>query len=88
MATQARASNSPTKEYFTLPEMAQYSGLGVRTLRDAIKDGEHPLPHFRVGHKTILISRTDFAEWLDRFRVDQGGEIDRLVKLALVGVCQ
>ena len=56
------------KEYFTLPELAHYSGLGIRFLRDALKDPEYPLPHFRINKKTIIVSRTEFNEWLEIFR--------------------
>lgn len=67
------------KEYFTLPQLADFSGLGIRYLREAIKDPVHPLPHFRLNNKTILVSRTEFAEWLEQFRAGQERETDRLV---------
>lgn len=67
------------KEYFTLPELSDYSGLGIRFLREALKNSDHPLPHFRLNNKTILVSRSEFAEWLEHFRPGQGSEIDRLV---------
>ncbi len=67
------------KDYFTLPELAAYSGLGVRFLRDAIKDPDHPLPHFRPNKKTILVSRLEFAEWLERFRADNRGSLNQIV---------
>ena len=90
MAGYQQSSKNPPayfpKEYFTIKELNHFSGLGERFLRDSLKDPQHPLPHFRIGHKTILISRSDFAQWIERFHVDRGSEIDRLVNLALVGV--
>ncbi|MBM4274144.1 MAG: hypothetical protein FJ134_06760 [Deltaproteobacteria bacterium] len=68
------------KDYFNLPELAAYSGLGIRFLRDALKDPEHPLPHFRMNNKTILVCRLEFAEWLERFRADSRGSLNQLVE--------
>jgi hypothetical protein len=67
------------KEYFNLRELAHYSGLGMRFLRDTIKDPEHPLPHFRINKKTIIVSRTDFIEWLETYRADGRNNIDQIV---------
>lgn len=75
-----------TPEYFNLPGLAQFCGLGVRTLRDAIKSREHPLPHFRVGHKTILVSRVDIIQWLKKYRTDEKSEIDQAATQALAGI--
>jgi hypothetical protein len=63
------------KDYFALTELAAYSGIGIRFLRGALKDPEHPLPHFRLNNKTILVSRQEFSEWLEKFRA---GNQDRL----------
>lgn len=67
------------KEYFNLRELAQYSGPGTRFLRDTLKDPEHPLPHFRLNNKTILVSRLEFADWLERFRAVSYDSLDQIV---------
>ncbi|MCX5906891.1 MAG: hypothetical protein NTY64_06825 [Deltaproteobacteria bacterium] len=56
------------KDYFTLPQLSVFSGLGIRFLRDALKDPDRSLPHFRLNNKTILVSRQEFGEWLEKFR--------------------
>ena len=73
-------------EYFTIPQLSVFSGLGPRFLRDSLKHPEHPLPHFRLNSKTILISREDLAEWLEHFRGDRGNQVDQLVRLVVAGV--
>ena len=67
------------KEYFNLRELSQYSGLGIRFLRDALKDPEHPLPHFRINKKTIITSRTDFIEWLETYKANDKNNVDLIV---------
>lgn len=67
------------KDYFNLPELAAYSGLGIRFLRDALKDPEHALPHFRMNNKTILVCRLEFAEWLERFRAGNQDSLNQVV---------
>ncbi|MBW1992468.1 MAG: hypothetical protein JRI59_10240 [Deltaproteobacteria bacterium] len=68
-----------SQEYFTLRQLSAFSGLGVRFLREALKNPDRPLPHFRLNNKTIIVSRHEFAEWLEHFRVGSGEEIDRIV---------
>jgi hypothetical protein len=72
------------KSYFTLPELSVYSGLGIRFLRDAIKDPEHPLPHFRLNKKTILVSRHAFADWLEPFKADSHESINQVVNQVMI----
>lgn len=67
------------KDYFTLPQLSAFSGLGIRFLRDALKDPDHPLPHFRLNSKTILVSRLEFAEWLEKFRADNDGNLHQII---------
>jgi hypothetical protein len=72
------------KDYFTLPQLSAFSGLGIRFLRDALKDPDHPLPHFRLNHKTILVSRLEFAEWLERFRDGNGNSLHQIVDQVMI----
>lgn len=67
------------KDYFTLPQLSAFSGLGIRFLRDALKDPDHPLPHFRLNNKTILVSRLEFAEWLEKFRAGNNDGLNQIV---------
>jgi hypothetical protein len=74
------------KEYFNLRELALYSGLGIRFLRDALKDPEHSLPHFRINKKTIIVSRTDFIEWLETYKADATNSIDQIVDQVILDI--
>lgn len=72
-----------SKEYFNLSELSHYSGLRIRFLREAIKNSDHPLPHFRLNNKTILVSRREFAEWLEHFRAGDQSEVDKIASEVL-----
>lgn len=72
------------KDYFTLPQLSAFSGLGIRFLRDALKDPEHPLPHFRLNNKTILVSRLEFAEWLEKFRTGSHDSLHQIVDQVMI----
>jgi len=81
-----QTSRQHASRYLTLPQFKQYCGLGKRFLREAIKDSAHPLPHYRVNNKTILISTDDFDNWLQRYRVDGNSDLDRIVDGVLRGL--
>ena len=53
-------------QYFDLEGLSIYSALKVPTLREYIK--ERKLPAFKVKGK-ILIRRSEFDLWLEKFRV-------------------
>jgi hypothetical protein len=52
--------------FFDLKGLERFSGIPVSTARQYIKDAG--LPCFRVRGK-ILISRHEFTDWLERYRV-------------------
>lgn len=60
------SSVSLKDQYFDLEGLSTYSALRVPTLREYIKDKK--LPAFKVRGK-ILIRRSEFDLWLERFRV-------------------
>ncbi len=70
--------------YLSLKALSAHSGMSIRTLRKALNDPVHPLPHFRPGGK-ILIRRSDFDQWMTRFRQD-GSDLDALVSQIVKGV--
>ncbi|MFQ5684897.1 MAG: helix-turn-helix domain-containing protein [Candidatus Binatia bacterium] len=71
--------------YLSLRALATYSGLSVRTLRKALADSAHPLPHYRPGGSKVLVRRSDFDRWMLRFR-REGQDLDRMVSQALGGL--
>jgi excisionase family DNA binding protein len=54
-------------EYFKLDELARYSGLSARTLRNYIKSGHDPLPHYRFGRR-VLVRKREYDAWAEKFR--------------------
>jgi hypothetical protein len=63
--------NQLPDEYFDLKCLSTYSKLGVSTLRYHIR--ENDLPWFRIPGKKgntgkILIKRSEFDNWMERFR--------------------
>lgn len=60
--------------YFDLRGLAEYSALGVGTIRDHIKGG---LPAFKVKGK-VLIKRSEFDEWIEAFRLGTKRDLDAM----------
>jgi excisionase family DNA binding protein len=54
--------------YLRIRELARYSGISVRVLRDYLHDPINPLPHYRVGHLT-LVRRSEYDTWAQAFKV-------------------
>ena len=71
------------REFFTIPQLADYYGLGVRLIRDSLKNAEHPLPHFKLNSKTKIVARADFHSWLEKYRLDPASGIDDIVDKVL-----
>jgi len=69
-------ANHREPAYLDLPRLAEYSSLGLSTLRDHIRrDG---LPAYKVKGK-ILVNRQEFDQWIKRFRVGKNQDLDSLV---------
>ena len=81
-----QTSRQHPQRYHTLPKLKEYCGLGERFLREAIKSRQHPLPHYRLNSKTILVCVDDFDDWLQLYRVDHESELDRIVEEAIRGL--
>ncbi|MFZ0451220.1 MAG: helix-turn-helix domain-containing protein [Desulfatiglandaceae bacterium] len=69
-------TNHTEPAYLDLPRLAEYSSLGLSTLRDHIRRGG--LPAYKVKGK-ILIHRQEFDQWIQRFRVSKSQDLDSLV---------
>ena len=61
--------------YFDVKGLNRYSSLGCSTIRSYLKRG---LPHFKVKGK-ILIKRSDFDKWMEKYRVNKQQDLRRLV---------
>jgi hypothetical protein len=64
--------------YLPLKALAAYSGMSVRLLRSALTDPAYPLPHYRYGTK-ILVQRSEFDDWISRYRRTHGEDVARIV---------
>jgi len=76
------------REYFSVSELSNYSGIGERTLWSLIKRRNNPLPHIRVSKKIIKIKKTVFDEWMqsDNFKPAMlAKNIENIVENVLIG---
>src|SRR5262245_21609419 len=72
--------------YLNLRALAKYSGMSVRWLRDRLTDPHHPLPCYRLPSGKILVKRSDFDNWIARYRRLGDPDVDRIVNEALDGL--
>jgi excisionase family DNA binding protein len=63
------------REWLSLRELAEYAGVGERTLRRWLRRENDALPAVRVGGK-ILVRKSQFDEWLEHHRFQPGPAID------------
>jgi hypothetical protein len=66
--------------YLDLKSLAIYSSLAVPTLRGYLREGT--LPHYKLKGK-IIVRRSDFDGWIERYKVDRRDDLDALVEDAL-----
>ena len=63
-------------QFFDLSGLSSYSSLKVPTLRSYIRfEG---LPCFKVKGK-ILIKKSEFDQWIQRYRINKNQELDAVV---------
>lgn len=66
MGARARVPLTFEDGYLPLSDLATYSGLSVRTLRDHLTNGDHPLPHYKVDGR-IVVKRSEYDAWVQKF---------------------
>jgi excisionase family DNA binding protein len=71
--------------YLSLRTLSQYSGISLRSLRRALSDRRHPLPHYRPGGRKVLVRRSEFDRWMRQFKdvmtpIDLDHLIDRTLR--------
>ncbi len=69
------------REYLTVTQLSEYSGISKRTLWDFLKNPINPIPHFRVGAagRIVRVKRSDFDQWMETQRADQKTDVDQIV---------
>lgn len=66
------------REFFSVKELSEYSGICVRTLRDMLNASTNPIPAYRFGG-SIKIKRSEFDEWAARTCRNDNDRVNRLV---------
>jgi excisionase family DNA binding protein len=71
--------STPLDPYLALRALATYCGCSVKWLRQRLVDARDPLPCYRVGGK-ILVRRSEFDAWMERFRQVGDAGVERLLR--------
>ena len=76
-----KKNNLVQREYFSIPELSEYSGVSQRTLWDLLKNPVNPIPHFRVGSagRIVRVKRSEFDQWMQTQRSSNIDWIDQIV---------
>jgi excisionase family DNA binding protein len=69
------------REYYSISDLSEYSGISVRTLWDLLKDSVNPIPHIRIGAagRIVRVKKSDFDEWMQAQKSIDIKEIDKIV---------
>lgn len=76
-----KGKNDIKREYLSVAELAEYSGISERTLRDLLKSPTSPIPYYRVGTagRIIKIKKSEFNQWMSGQRESDDNNIDQIV---------
>ena len=74
------------KEYFSICDLSEYSGISRRTLWDLLKDPVNPIPHFRIGSagRIVRVKRSEFDQWMQTQKENNLSKIDKIVDELLI----
>ena len=69
------------KEYLSIRELSEYTGISQRTLWDLLKDPVNPIPHFRIGSagRIVRVKKSEFDQWMLTQRSCNVDRIDQIV---------
>jgi len=61
-----KKNNLIQREYLSILELSEYSGISQRTLWDLLKISVNPIPHFRVGSagRIVKVKKSEFDQWM------------------------
>jgi len=73
--------NLVQREYLSISELKEYSGISQRTLWDLLKDTVNPIPHFRIGSagRIVRVKKSEFDRWIQTQRPSNIDWIDEIV---------
>ncbi len=69
------------KEYFSVRELSEYTGISQRTLWDLLKDSINPIPYFRIGAagRIVRVKKSEFDQWMQTQKSSDINLINRIV---------
>jgi excisionase family DNA binding protein len=73
------------REYMSVRELSEYTGICVRSLRDMLNASLNPIPAYRFGG-SIKVKRSEFDEWAAKCCRSDNGKVKQLVDELLVGL--
>jgi len=69
----------PSDCYMGIKNLAHYSGLSERKLRELLYHPLYPLPSYKIDG-SIRVKKSEFDTWVKRFRlIPENTNIDRLI---------
>ena len=71
----------PSKEYFTIEEVAKKLKVSKPTVISWLKSKKHPLPYFKFGKRQVRIKSDDFEEWIINHRSKVQERTDKLINI-------
>lgn len=77
-----KKNNLIQREYLSILELSEYSGISQRTLWDLLKISVNPIPHFRVGSagRIVKVKKSEFDQWMQTQKSSDIKLIDRIVE--------
>ena len=76
-----KKNNLVQREYLSISELGEYTGVSQRTLWDLLKDSVNPIPHFRIGSagRIVRVKKSEFDQWMRTQRSSNIVWIDQIV---------
>lgn len=56
------------KEFLSLEDVAEYLGVHINTVYKYMKDGDRPLPTFRISGRILRVKKSELDEWLKSYK--------------------
>ncbi len=70
------------REYYSISNLSEYTGISGRTLRDLLHCPSNPIPHYRIGStgRILRIKKAEFDDWMMSQRATNENGIDALLE--------
>ena len=76
-----KKNNLVQREYLSIRDLSEYTGVSQRTLWDLLKNPVNPIPHFRIGSagRIVRVKRSEFNQWMQTQKPREINMIDQIV---------